>query len=563
MFIRILDCISVAHDPKLVVLAALVSLIAGFTVISITAHARTKSGPIRFGWSAMAACVAGGGIWSTHFIAMLGFSPGSAVSYDAVFTAGSALLSILLAWAAMPYLLGRSLAEALFGAGVLAVAAGAMHFTGMKALLFPGTLRWDAELLAVGVALGVLFMGAALSVGRVSTELRYRVLGAALFGASVCSLHFTAMAAVEIQPDPTLAPDVGLSEFLLGLSVALVTTLIVFLSLVTIGLDGRVERVAADADQMRRIIDATQAGLVVCDGDEVVAANRTFGDLVQLRPDEIEGRSLESFVSRAHASDKQDWKWSRRQIEAQLRSASGALIDVAVCSTPIQSPRGLRHLVELRDVRVEKAARERVEHLANHDALTGLPNLRLFRAELERAIEHARERSSILGLLWLDLDHFKRVNDTFGHAVGDEFLCATAARLRRSLGTSHFLARVGGDEFVALLEPGRFTDPAEVARRLLAEVSEPIRLEGHSLNSSLSIGMAVYPHDASSGDALLREADAALYSAKKSGRKQWKRAGRRSCVLSPRPSVLGARKVSAFSDAETIGSDLAPTTRPA
>jgi diguanylate cyclase (GGDEF)-like protein len=164
-------------------------------------------------------------------------------------------------------------------------------------------------------------------------------------------------------------------------------------------------------------------------------------------------------------------------------------------------------------------------YLANHDALTGLPNLRLLRAELQRAIEVATGSHGEFGLLWLDIDHFKNVNDTYGHAVGDALLCSVAARFRSVLREQHLLARIGGDEFVVLCRPIQTCgDPKAVALRLLAAMAEPVLIEDKRFNVGLSIGLAVYPHDADSLDMLMHKADAALYEVKKTGRGRWSRA---------------------------------------
>lgn len=524
MFIRILDCIRNDHDPKLVVLAVLVSLISGFTIFAILSHARAHRGRARHGWSAMAACVAGGGIWSTHFVAMLGFSPAAAVSYDVTLTVLSALLSIVTAGIAMPLLLARTPVSSLSGAVVLSTAIGAMHFTGMKALVFAGTLDWEPSLVALSLGSAVLLVSAAVLTERLSISPRYRLVAAALFGAAICCLHFTAMGAAVIEADPSLpVSDGGLSEFLLGLSVAFVASLIVVLSLVIVFFDKRAHKASADADQMRSIIEAAQTGIVVCQNQRVIAANRTFGQLVRLEQAEIEGRPLANFIVRPAVTG--DRRNSVREVEAQLATAGGTRIDVALSATPILSSGASRHLIEVRDIRAEKSAREQMAYLANHDALTGLPNRRLFRFELQRAIEVAAASGGEFGLLWLDIDHFKNVNDTHGHAVGDALLCSVAARIRSVLREQQLLARVGGDEFVVLCRPIQTSgDPKTVALRLLAAMAEPVLIEDKKFNVGLSIGLAVYPHDAASLDMLMHKADAALYEVKKTGRGRWSRA---------------------------------------
>jgi len=172
----------------------------------------------------------------------------------------------------------------------------------------------------------------------------------------------------------------------------------------------------------------------------------------------------------------------------------------------------------LEDVTERRLAEERIAHLAHHDDLTGLPNRAGFNARLAAMIAQASSRNTSFAVLCIDLDRFKEINDVFGHATGDAFLCAWALRLREAAG-GEFVARVGGDEFILIQSEGdQPSATAAVAERLLASVSHEIEVDGHRLRSALSIGIAVYPTDATDATALLANADAALYRAKAEGR---------------------------------------------
>ena len=191
------------------------------------------------------------------------------------------------------------------------------------------------------------------------------------------------------------------------------------------------------------------------------------------------------------------------------------------------------HPHEIRQMTISLASKWRSEHrivkLAYFDALTGLPNREQLRNRLNSALAWAKQHRRMLAVLYLDLDNFKRVNDTLGHAVGDELLCQVAARLRTSLRsdeavddlptsrTSH-IARLGGDEFIVVLPSVRAAeDAAAVAARLIAELQEPMRLAMHTLVITPSVGIAMYPADGVEVDTLLRNADLAMYFAKRKG----------------------------------------------
>jgi diguanylate cyclase (GGDEF)-like protein len=160
---------------------------------------------------------------------------------------------------------------------------------------------------------------------------------------------------------------------------------------------------------------------------------------------------------------------------------------------------------------------ERIKHLAYHDALTGLPNGRLFNELLDASVRQAAAAKAPLAVLFCDLDRFKNVNDSLGHATGDELLKQAASRLAGGVGDG-VLARLGGDEFAVLLTDLSVPDrPGEVAERLLGLMGEPFEVHGHELFVTASIGIALYPEDGASGRDLLMGADAAMYGAKRSG----------------------------------------------
>lgn len=176
-------------------------------------------------------------------------------------------------------------------------------------------------------------------------------------------------------------------------------------------------------------------------------------------------------------------------------------------------------------------AEAKIKQLAYFDSLTGLPNRELFRARLAQSLELAKRHDRQIAILFMDLDNFKRINDTLGHSVGDRLLRTTAERLSKCLRTSDAvsrsgvkagedtLARMGGDEFMILLsEIRRSEDAANVAARILESLSEPLHLADHEVIVTTSIGISVFPQDGQDTETLLKRADMAMYFAKRTGR---------------------------------------------
>jgi diguanylate cyclase (GGDEF)-like protein len=163
--------------------------------------------------------------------------------------------------------------------------------------------------------------------------------------------------------------------------------------------------------------------------------------------------------------------------------------------------------------------RTELEHLAQHDALTDLPNRALFDDRMNVALAAARRDNSQLALLFIDLDRFKPINDSLGHAAGDRVLKSVAERIRHNIRESDTAARIGGDEFVVLLRSIQSRDDAvRVAQKIGEAIDQPVELDGHGLTVSASIGIAVYPEDGIDAAALSRHADAAMYRAKDAGK---------------------------------------------
>jgi len=177
----------------------------------------------------------------------------------------------------------------------------------------------------------------------------------------------------------------------------------------------------------------------------------------------------------------------------------------------------------VRDISARKQAEATIAFQAYHDLLTGLPNRALFKDRLGQAMVQAKRHGQTMATLFLDMDHFKVVNDTLGHLVGDGLLQALAQRLRGSLREGDTLSRIGGDEFMLLLPHIRTRDNAAyIAQKIIASLKQPFSIEGHELYASMSIGIAIFPDDGENIETLIKHADIAMYHAKDHGRNDYK-----------------------------------------
>lgn len=211
-----------------------------------------------------------------------------------------------------------------------------------------------------------------------------------------------------------------------------------------------------------------------------------------------------------------------------LRTLAGRTIpiDLKVSRLPAEAGIAESFLVQLEDVTERRAAERRIRHMALHDQLTGLSNRHLAFDRIEMLLARARRQQTKVGVVFLDLDDFKEVNDTLGHNQGDRFLCAVAERLRTGRRAVDTVARMGGDEFLLLV--GDIEDRQDLAvavESLLADLREPVELVGGVRVPSASVGLSLFPDDGSDPESLIQRADAAMYRAKHGGKDRYRFAG--------------------------------------
>jgi diguanylate cyclase len=523
--LKVYNCIVGQHDLRLVALAALVCALASFTAINLLHHVRRTDGAMRAIWLAVAATSTGFGVWATHFIAMLAFSPGIPYGYDVPLTAISLIAAILLTGLGFAIALTRTLPGAPWiGGATVGGGIAAMHYTGMAAFEVSGWIVWDPALVAASILIGAFIGGAALWAGLREDSLTWRLLGAILLVAAICSLHFTAMGAVSIIPNGAMdVPPDALPASWLAIAVALASLAILLFACCGLALDMRDRRRAErEADHMRGLANAAVEGLIVCDGETIVAANNSFATLIGIAADDLANAAL-ALCFRDATVRRKLFEEPNCPIEAVLAHADGSSIPVELIARPITFAGKPCLAIAVRDLRKRKQAEQHISFLAHHDMLTGLCNRASFNQELDQAIEAVRGTGKRLAVLCLDLDWFKEVNDLFGHAAGDALLQNVAKCVAPVLGDDQIMARLGGDEF-AIVAPA-LSDPS-AAGSLAESVLEALHRENNRSSTaafvSSSIGIAIYPDDAMDRNGLLTQADTALYRAKNEGRNTYR-----------------------------------------
>jgi len=372
------------------------------------------------------------------------------------------------------------------GALVMGVGIWSMHFVGMLALSLPIQLAYDIPTTLLSLSVAVVTSGFALAAtgGRHLTMLR---LGGAavVMGAGISTMHYMGMAAILIIPAISYDP----------VRVALSILIAITASFVALWLFFHLREGTSISRRFMRIAAAIVMGLAIS------GMHYT-------------GMSASQFAEGAYCWGGTTLQngWLAATIGVVALGLLGITLVTAVYDAYLQSK------AKAQQLRLEHA-NAALQHQATHDALTGLPNRTLFLDRLGREIAHAERDGHRFAILAVDLDRFKVINDTLGHAAGDHLLIEITRRLSAALRAVDTVARTGGDEFLLLITDLRESaDAAYVAEKLIAQFEPPVSISGTQAHTSASIGISIYPTDGSDADSLIARADEAMYFAKQRGR---------------------------------------------
>jgi diguanylate cyclase (GGDEF)-like protein/PAS domain S-box-containing protein len=283
--------------------------------------------------------------------------------------------------------------------------------------------------------------------------------------------------------------------------------------------------------KLSSIAEHTSDLVYVTDVNGVIEyVNSGFEQATGYRRDQVIGRRPSLFKSGRHDEAFYRDMWSTllqgRTFRAEMvnRKADGTLYNEEKTVLPLKDHAGrITHFVATgKDVTEQVRTRRKLDHLAFHDQLTGLPNRALFRDRLEQAMARARRENHLVALMFLDLDRFKNINDTLGHGAGDRLLVQVAERLRTCVRQTDTVARLGGDEFTVIMEQVSHVDQVGVvAQKILDSLAQRFEIGSSVLRVAASIGIAVWPWDDNDADDLIRDADVAMYHAKDHGRNRF------------------------------------------
>lgn len=279
------------------------------------------------------------------------------------------------------------------------------------------------------------------------------------------------------------------------------------------------------------VFNASSASIVITDGENrIVSVNPAFTEITGYQPNEVIGRNpnLLSSGKQSKAFYRDMWESIRRnqhwQGELWNKRKDGRIYAEQLSINAILNKDGSvhRHVAIFSDITEKKHADDLIWRQANYDLVTNLPNRSLFLDRLEREIKKSQRSSHPLALFFIDLDKFKEVNDSYGHDIGDLLLLEVAIRINSCVRSSDTVARLGGDEFTVIIPNiSKLSRAVNIAKNILHKLGQPFLLSGHILNISGSIGIAIYPEDATDIEHLITKSDMAMYKSKRQGRNRY------------------------------------------
>lgn len=542
----------ISWSGNLIVLSVLIAMFGSFTALSHAERMRESVGYKAAAWMMAGGVTLGMAVWSMHFIGMLAFHLPIPIAYDSLLTFVSVLPAI--AAALLGFYLLRSpelqLKKIVIGGFFMGLGIAAMHYTGMSALKMQPAISYDPTIFTLSVVIAITAATGALLIVYAGEKTKLHpliqhLLGAVIMGFAIAGMHYTAMAGAIFAPGSICS--VGGLQIEPNL-LALVVTSGCFILFSGGGFANSLDRHMAldnvrlahaqlEANQKELHIAASafevQEGVMVTDANNVILrVNKSFTKLTGYSKDDVLGKTTAVLISERHDEQyyqdilkalRHDKSWVG---EVWSKRKDGVINPYRLTITAVSNPDGqvTNYVAAISDIREFKEAQENILLLAFHDPLTQLPNRRLLQDRLQQAIAGSVRSRRYGAIMFIDLDHFKELNDTLGHDFGDMLLVEVAYRLQDCVREGDTVTRLGGDEFVVMLEDlsedaKRATAEAKtVGKKISAIINQPYFLQTNEYHITSSIGISMFCGNADSVDNLLKQADVAMYKAKNSGR---------------------------------------------
>lgn len=526
-----------SYSMTLVFLSYFISAMVSYTALDLGARLHYAKGRGRVFWLCAGAVSMGLGIWAMHFVAMLALHLPIAVQYDNLIVFFSIVLAVLSSALTLWIVSEQSMSKTRVAIGSVAIGAGiaGMHYTGMAAMMMNAIIRYDWLWFIVSIFVAILVSMVALiltfqlrSVDPVK-GLRRKIFAGLLMGAAITGMHYTGMYATTFIAHEymTIAAISYDDSGLIATMIGIVIVLILIVTLASVYVDkqfaGKTLRVLESDQRYKSLFEHNYDGVIFysIDGSQSVmnpaAMRLTKEQSLPLKKLMTMCASADAELISTHFSNAVHGE--ARSYEITLTTREGRQLHLNMTHTPVFVDQQITGVfMIMRDITNKKEYEAKINYLAFHDSLTGLPNRRFVEQKLDQVIMEAQKTHQQVYVLFLDLDHFKLVNDSLGHDFGDLLLQEASLRLQECVGKKGTVSRLGGDEFMVILTDVTEREVSSVANEINQRIEQAFFIHGHEMYITTSIGISRYPEDGQDRSVLMRNADAAMYAAKEKGK---------------------------------------------
>lgn len=532
-----MNSLNQTYSMTLVFLSYFISAMASYTALDLGARLHYAKGRGRVFWLCAGAISMGLGIWAMHFVAMLALHLPIAVKYDYGIVLFSIVLAIFSSAITLWIVSGRAMSKTRVVIGSIIIGSGiaGMHYSGMAAMVMNAEIVYDWVWFAVSIVVAIVVSMLAMIITfhlRTVDPLKglwRKIAAGLLMGAAITGMHYTGMYATTFiahthnVPEMIHHDDSGLIAYMIGTVIVLILLVTLASAYVDKQFAGKTLRILESDQRYKSLFEHNYDGVIFYSND----GRQYVMNPAAMRLTKERSLPLDKLKKMCNATDAtlitqhfdSAVEGEARNYEITLNTKDQHILHANVTHIPVfvdQEITGVFMIV--RDITNKKEYEAKINFLAFHDSLTGLPNRRFVEQQLDQMITDVKNTNQKVYVLFLDLDHFKLVNDSLGHDFGDLLLQEASNRLRHCVPGEGIVSRLGGDEFMVILTDVTEKTVSSLANKINRVMEQPFLIHGHELYITTSIGISRYPEDGQDRGVLMRTADAAMYAAKDKGK---------------------------------------------
>lgn len=543
-----MSIVSGSYNILLVILSIMIAITSSYAALLIIRRMMHTDQRVRRNvWLGIGSLVFGAGIWCMHFVAMLALDIGVEVSYDPTLVLISIAFAAVSSFGAFSIIAMWRYKHQSFKLGAVFISIGilSMHYIGMEAMRTPHEMNYNPFLIVISVLIALFASYTALrifafySLRENLSVVTGPIISAFVMGGAIAGVHYTGMASATFRHQDYYRIDetvTGWQSEGLAYSIATIMTVILILVFLHLYYDRRLVTANTKLDFShaiyKTIVQSASDAIVTADVDgQITSWNKSAEAIFGYSEEEVLQKSLtilmpeqarpKHVLSLQHYLTTGEGRVIDRTVELQGLHKRGEVLAIELSLSVVESLDNTYFIGIMRDVTERQNHQKRIQELVYLDELTNLPNRKMLREQLAQAIREAEKADEEIGVAFIDMDRFKKVNDVYGHEIGDELLKQIANRMSGSLHPKDVLGRQSGDEFILIARGCTAFKISSKSQQLISEFQRPFIIQDIEIFISPSIGISMFPHDASDAEGLIKNADVAMDLSKQLGGQQF------------------------------------------